>query len=534
MIRKYVVASITLLAILVAGCASQGNNHLQEGKTRPQPAELVLAIGGEPAEGFDPTTGWGRYGSPLFQSTLFKRDSQLNIIGDAAVSYTISDDGLSWQVELREDIEFSDETPLTAEDVVFTFETAQRNASVVDLTNVRSITALSTYQVQFELEKAQSSFIDLLTTIGIVPKHAYSDRYAQQPIGSGPYKLVQWEKGQQLIVEQNERYYGPQSSFKRLVFLFLDEDASLAAAKAGKVHIVAVPSTFSKQNINGMKLKAVQSVDNRGIMFPYQPEGNSTAEGYPIGNAVTSELAIRQAMNIAIDRELLVEGVLEGYGTPAYSVNDQLPWWNEASVVQDADPDAAMKLLADGGWYDSDGDGILEKNGVKAQFTLLYPAGDSIRQSLAIAVADMIKPIGISIQAEGKSWDEIGRLMYSQPVMLGWGSLDPLEMYHVYSSSYAGVGYFNPGYYSNDTVDQYMKAALEAVDMEQAHELWKKAQWDGTTGLSTKGDAPWAWLVNIDHLYYTYEQLDIGEQPIHPHGHGWPITSNIDQWKWVE
>lgn len=361
MIRKYVVASITLLAILVAGCASQGNNHLQEGKTRPQPAELVLAIGGEPAEGFDPTTGWGRYGSPLFQSTLFKRDSQLNIIGDAAVRYTISDDGLSWQVELREDIEFSDETPLTAEDVVFTFETAQRNASVVDLTNVRSITALSTYQVQFELEKAQSSFIDLLTTIGIVPKHAYSDRYAQQPIGSGPYKLVQWDKGQQLIVEQNERYYGPQSSFKRLVFLFLDEDASLAAAKAGKVHIVAVPSTFSKQNINGMKLKAVQSVDNRGIMFPYQPEGNSTAEGYPIGNAVTSELAIRQAMNIAIDRELLVEGVLEGYGTPAYSVNDQLPWWNEASVVQDADPDAAMKLLADGGWYDSDGDGILEK-----------------------------------------------------------------------------------------------------------------------------------------------------------------------------
>src|SRR5690606_479321 len=196
MIRKYVVASITLLAILVAGCASQGNNHLQEGKTRPQPAELVLAIGGEPAEGFDPTTGWGRYGSPLFQSTLFKRDSQLNIIGDAAVRYTISDDGLSWQVELRGDIEFSDETPLTAEDVVFTLETAQRNASVVDLTNVRSITALSTYQVQFELEKAQSSFIDLLTTIGIVPKHAYSDRYAQQPIGSGPYKLVQWDKGQ--------------------------------------------------------------------------------------------------------------------------------------------------------------------------------------------------------------------------------------------------------------------------------------------------------------------------------------------------
>jgi len=536
MLRKQrLISTVLLAAMLMFGCSAQGGNETEQRSTAQlPPTELVLAIGGEPADGFDPTTGWGRYGSPLFQSTLFKRDSQLNIVGDAAVSYTISDDGLIWKIELRNDIVFSDGTPLTADDVIFTFEKAQGNASVVDLTNVKRISVLSTYEIQFELKKAQSTFIDFLTTMGIVPKHAYSDSYAQQPIGSGPYKFVQWDKGQQLIIEQNEHYYGKQSAFQRLVFLFLDEDASLAAAKAGKVHVAAVPSTFSQQSIAGMRLEAVQSVDNRGIMFPYQPEGSATSEGYPIGNAVTSDLAIRKAINVAIDRELLVEGVLEGYGTPAYSVNDQLPWWNEDSVINDADAEAAAQLLAEGGWQDSDEDGIVEKNGVKAQFSLLYPAGDSIRQSLAIAVADMIKPLGISVQVEGKSWDEIEHLMYSQPVMMGWGSLDPLEMFNVYSSSYAGAGYYNPGYYSNETVDYYLDAALESVDMEQAYELWKKAQWDGETGLSAKGDAPWAWLVNIDHLYFVSDQLDIGEQPIHPHGHGWPITSNIEQWKWTE
>lgn len=533
--RKQQLIVIVMLAVLfVSGCAAPSSSENQQSKVLQSPTELVLAIGGEPEDGFDPTTGWGRYGSPLFQSTLFKRDSQLNIIEDLAASYTISADGLMWDVKLRDDVVFSDGEPLTAEDVVFTFETAKDNASVVDLTNVKRISALSNNHVQFELKKAQSTFIDFLTTLGIVPKHVYSDSYAQQPIGSGPYKLVQWDRGQQLIVEQNEHYYGEQSEFKRLVFLFLDEDASLAAAKAGKVHIAAVPSAFSQQSISGMRLEAIQSVDNRGIMFPYQQEGSTTAEGYPIGNAVTSDIAIRKAINTAIDRKLLVEGVLEGYGTPAYSVNDQLPWWNEASVINDADAEAAAKLLAEGGWQDNDEDGIVEKNGVKAQFTLLYAAGDSIRQSLAIAVADMIRPLGISIQVEGKSWDEIEHLMYSQPVLMGWGSLDPLEMYNVYSSSYAGAGYYNPGYYSNETVDYYLDAALESVDIEQAYELWKKAQWDGVTGLSANGDAPWAWLVNIDHLYFISKQLDIGEQPIHPHGHGWPITSNIEQWKWTE
>ncbi|MFC4099371.1 ABC transporter substrate-binding protein [Paenibacillus xanthanilyticus] len=527
--------ALTSLLLLLAGCsaANDASDNAAGDVSKPK-NELILAVGGEPDGGFDPTTGWGRYGSPLFQSTLLKRDSSMKIVNDLATTYTISEDGRAWTVDMRGDARFSDGEPLTADDVVYTFETAKASSSVVDLTNLRSAKAADGDTIVFTLDQPQSTFVDILATLGIVPKHAHAGDYAAHPIGSGPYVFVQWDKGQQLIVERNANYYGEQPKFAKLTFLFLDEDAAFAAAKAGAVDMAYIPSAFSQEQVAGMRLESLPSVDNRGIMFPYVPAGGATKDGHPVGNDVTADLSIRQAINVGIDRQALVEGILEGQGTPAYSIADKLPWWNPDTVLADGDVTKAKGILAAGGWKDDDGDGIVEKGGIAARFTLLYPAGDVTRQSLALASADMMKPLGIDAIVEGKSWDEIGKLMYSEAVLFGWGSLDPLEMYNVYSSKFAGVDYFNPGHYRSAAVDGYMEQALAASDEEQANAFWKKAQWDGATGMSGGGDAPWAWLVNVNHLYLVDEKLDIGEQPIHPHGHGWPVTSNIEQWAWTE
>lgn len=494
--------------------------------------ELVLAVGTEPEGGFDPTTGWGQYGSPLFQSTLLKRDAKLQLVNDLATAYSVSEDGLTWTVTLRNDVKFSDGEPLTAEDVKFTFETAAKSGSVIDLTNMADVKAPDDSTVVFTLKSPQSTFISLLTTLGIVPEHAYGTDYAEHPVGSGPYKLVQWDKGQQAIVEANEEYYGKKSAFHKLTFLYLDEDAAYAAAQAGTVDIAAIPAAFSKQQVNGMTLEAVKTVDNRGIMFPMQPAGAKSGDGLPAGNDVTSDLAIRQAVNVVIDRKALVEGVLEGYGRPAYSVSDDLPWSNAEAVFTDANLEEAKRILTSGGWVDADGDGIVEKNGVKAEFNLLYFAGDLTRQSLALATADMVAQAGIKINVEGKSREETKKMAYSNAVLFGWGSHDPLETYNLYSSTHKGEGYYNVGLYSNPVVDSWMDKALQATSEEEALPFWKKAEWDGATGFSYQGDAPWAWLVNIDHLYLVTNGLNIGEQQIHPHGHGWPVTSNLEEWSW--
>jgi len=525
---------LALFIVLITGCSSPTNNtgtgnNIAADETKD---ELILAFASEPEAGFDPITGWGRYGSPLFQSTLLKRDDDLNIVGDLATGYEVSDDGTVWTVTLRNDVKFSDGKPLTAKDVTFTFEQAMQSASVVDLNILEKVEALDETSVQFTLKTPQSTFANSLVATGIVPSHAYDDNYAENPVGSGPFQLVQWDKGQQLIVEANPEYYDKHPYFKKLTFVFLSEDAAFAAAQAGTVDITYLPAAFSHQKVPGMKLESVETVDNRGIAFPYVKSGKMTEEGLPIGNDVTADPAIRHAIDIAVDREALIEGVLEGYGSPAYTSVDGLPWWNPETVVDDANMDGARKMLADAGWEDTNGDGVLEKNGLKAEFTLHYPANDMIRQSLAIAVADMVKPLGIQINIEGGSWDSIGKKMHSDAVLMGWGSHNPYELVNIYGSENAGIDYNNTGYYSNKSVDRYFEQALQAKSEEEALEYWKKAQWDGTTGLSGKGDAAWVWLVNIDHLYLMKDNLDIGTQRIHVHGHGWPATDNIVDWTW--
>lgn len=538
--KNNVMLAILLLALLVLAACTRSTDADVKDETyaRTEPAtgrkELILAIGSEPEEGFDPTTGWGRYGSPLFQSTLFKRDSEMNIVNDLATGYEVDDEGKVWTVTLRGDVVFSDGVPLTAEDVQFTFETAAKSGSVVDLTDLERVEAVDEHTVRFVLKRPNSTFVSILAATGIVPKHAYGDDYSRHPVGSGPYRLVQWDRGQQLIVEANPLYYGEKPPFDKLTFLFMDEDTAFAAVRAGQVDMAQVPAAFARQNIAGYRLVNLRTVDNRGIMFPYVKAGEVEREdSYPVGNDVTADIAIRKAVNVAIDRNKLVEGVLEGFGTPAYTSVDGLPWWNEESVIEDGDPARAIEILAQGGWSLAS-DGIMEKDGRRAEFTLLYPASDLTRQSLALAVKDMVRPAGIHIHVEGKSWDELRKMMHAHAVLFGWGSLDPLEMYHLHAGTMKGIDYFNPGYYENPVVDAWMEKALTARTEQEAIPYWKKAQWDGEHGLSARGDAPWAWLVNIDHLYFVRENLDIGRPHIQPHGHGWPVTDNIGEWKWID
>ncbi|MGJ9383567.1 ABC transporter substrate-binding protein [Salipaludibacillus sp. CF4.18] len=521
-----------LLLFVVSVCSDVSDDQTNDNQSHEAKTdELVLAVGGEPEEGFDPSTGWGRYGSPLFQSTLLTRDKDLSIKNDLAENYHINDDGLTWMVEIREDALFADGERVTVEDVIFTFKQASESGSVVDLSNLESVEKVDKSTIEFNLKEPQSTFVSLLVSTGIIPKHAYGEDYHENPLGSGPYQIVQWDKGQQLIVEANPYYYGDRPHFERLTFLFLSEDTAFAAAQAGQVDIVSVPPTFADQDVPGMDLLELESVDNRGIMFPYVKEEESE-EGVVIGNDVTADAAIRKAINLAVNRQALVDDVLEGYGTPAYSVADQLPWWNSDTTIEDADMERAKAILEEAGWQ-LNAEGVREKDGLAAGFTLLYPADDEVRQTLSMAFAEMMKPLGIDIQTEGENWSELEDLAHSHPVMMGWGSHDPLEMYFLYSSKYKGEGWYNSNYYSNEQVDQYMSQALEATSMDEANEYWQDAQWDGETGFSVKGDAPWAWLVNLDHLYFVREGLDIGEQKVQPHGHGWPVTDYITQWRWV-
>lgn len=378
----------------------------------------------EPEAGFDPVYGWGageHVHEPLIQSTLTTTTADLKIGKDLATDYSVSEDGLTWTVTIRNDVKFTDGEPLTASDVAFTYNLCVQNSSVNDFTMLKEAVALDDTTVEFHMNTPFSIWPYTMAIVGIVPEHAYDENYGQNPIGSGRYLMKQWDKGQQVIFEANPDYYGEEIKIKKLTVLFMDEDAALAAAMAGQADVAHTAASYADQVIDGYQLLRVASVDNRGINLPtVSPQER---DDKPIGNAVTSDAAVRRAINIGIDREEMIDNVLNGYGTPAYSVCDKMPWYNPSAQVA-YDPDAAKQLLEEAGWKQGS-DGIREKDGVRAAFSVMYTPGDSVRQALAEDLANQLRELGIEVTTEGAGWDVAYDKAQTQPLVWGWGAHTP-------------------------------------------------------------------------------------------------------------
>ncbi|MEE0703317.1 ABC transporter substrate-binding protein [Collinsella sp.] len=541
--RRGLLAGSAAGAVLAAtgalmGCASSGeasgSGSSIDSSGRSQVVVAMNATS-EPAAGFDPLVSWGcgeHVHEPLIQSTLVTTDEQLNIVSDLATEYLCSDDGLVWTFTIRDDVLFTDGEPLTARDVAFTVNgVIQSSASEADLSMVDTAVAVSDTVVELHLNKPYNALLYTLAVLGIVPEHAYGEGYGAKPIGSGRYVLERWDKGQQVVFASNPDYYGTTPTMERVVVVFMDEDAALAAVQKGEVDIAYTYATHAHQAFDGYELVAYETVDSRGVSLPTVPSGQTKVlEGdiaYEMGNDVTCDLAIRRAINCGIDRESMIEQVLDGYGKVACSVGDGMPWSSDDMQV-DFDREQANRLLEEAGWLRGE-DGVRSRDGVRAAFDIWYSSDDSVRQALANEFANQMSELGLEVTPRGGSWDEIYPRQFSQPILWGWGSNSPVEVYELHYST----GWGNYSCYENETVDAYLDQALAQTDVEASYEFWKKAMWDGTEGVAPKGAATWAWIANVDHLYFKREGLDVAHQKPHPHGHGWSLVNNVDTWSWA-
>ena len=537
--RSFAAAGFgTLGAVLAAGlqgCAAQEDAY-QGSASAGGSSQVIVAMntGSEPAAGFDPLVAWGcseHVHEPLIQSTLITTDENLEFASDLATEYSCTEDGLTWTFKLRDDVRFSDGEPLDADDVAFTVNAVIENpASEADLSMVDEAVAIDATTVELHLNKPFNALLYTLAVLGIVPEHAYGDDYGEHPIGSGRYLLERWDRGQQAIFAANPDYYGDAPLMERVVVVFMEEDAALAAVAAGEVDIAFTYATHAGQSFDGYELVSYATVDSRGISLPCDPSGGERASEdglvYEVGNDVTCDIAVRRAINHAIDRDAVIEGVLSGYGKPAYSVSDGMPWSSDDMRV-DLDRDAARALLDEAGWAEGE-DGVREKDGVRATFEVWYSSDDSVRQAMANELANQLAEIGIEAQPRGGSWDEIYPHQYAQPVLWGWGSNSPIE---VYALNYS-TGWGNYAGYESDVVDGHLDDALARPEIADSYGDWKLAQWDGADGIAPQGAATWAWIANVDHLYFKRAGLSVAAQKPHPHGHGWSLVNNVDRWSW--
>lgn len=528
-------ASVACAGVLSA-CGGKGSDESSSTGDAEAKNQVIVAMNmnSEPAAGFDPFVSWGcgeHVHEPLIQSTLITTDANLEFVNDLATEYYCADDGMTWYFTIRDDAKFTDGEPLTASDVAFTINgIIESEAAEADLSMVEKATATDDTHVEIAMTKPYNALLYTLAVVGIVPEHAHGEDYGAKPIGSGRYMLEQWDRGQQVILKANPDYYGEAPKMERVVVVFMEEDAALAAVRAGQVDIAYTSATYSAQTSEGYELFACETVDSRGISLPSIAAGQTEADGaneYPAGNDVTCDLAVRRAINYGVDRQAMIDNVLNGYGTPAYSVCDSSPWGSSDMKVE-TNVEAAKGLLDEAGWASGE-DGVRSKDGIRAAFDMYYASDDSVRQALAAEFADQMKELGIEVSIKGASWDDIYPHEFSTPILWGWGSNAPTELYELTYSQ----GWGNYACYDNAEIDSYLDEALAVPYIEDSYELFQKAQWDGTQGVAPQGAATWVWLANVDHLYFKRTGLEVAEQKPHPHGHGWSLVNNVDQWSWA-
>ena len=533
-VRK--IAGVLCCLLIVGVTACKGNEEREEvSKADDTNNSLVCYVGHGFWEGsLDPMKGAFSYGWSFINNALLKVQPEGSYVGDLAESWSISEDALVYTFVLKEGIRFQDGSEFTAEDVVFTYETVKKNQGEnekVDLSKMVSVEAEDSRTVRITLSEPYSPFLDMTAQLGIVPSDGYdSVVFDEMPIGTGAWEMVQYDAGQQLIVKANEDYFDGAPNISRVTFVDMDNEAAFSNAQSGQLDIIMVQPNYAGETIEGMHMEKLATMDVRNVSLPCRALQQMTApDGTSVkaGNDVTSDLEVREALNIGIDREQIIENAFNGVGVPAYGFTDNLEWGN-APEMKDGQIEKAKKILEEAGWTDEDGDGIREKDGLRCAFEVYTPSDEQDRYRLAAALAVEAEKLGIKITVKQTTWDEITAASYQAGVVWGFGQFNPIVLHQLFASeTFLTAQYANTPGYENAETDALIQEALDAPGHDEAVEKWKKVQ------EVYAGEVPYLYLVNIEHCYFISDRVYISKetQVPHPHGHGIPIICNMKDWK---
>ncbi|MCI8608066.1 MAG: ABC transporter substrate-binding protein [Firmicutes bacterium] len=448
--------------------------------------------------------------------TAHNGDNQ--VIPALAEDWGFDEDTMTWTFHLREGLVFHDGEPLTSADVKFTLESIldEKNQSEIisNYTDIEEISCPDELTVNIKLSQVNVAFPDYMT-IGILPAHllegkdmATSD-FNQNPVGAGPYKMVDWDMGQSITMERFDAYYGGTPNIEKVVFKIVpDTDARAMQLEAGEIDMAQVTAK-SAQNLKenqDFQVYGMETADYRAIAYNFN---------HPF---FAKHPQLATILSYAIDRQAIVESVLLGEGTAAYSPLQKGPYNDEGIEKFSYDPERCKELLEEGGWTLGAG-GFYEKDGEELAFTIAAMADDQVRVDMAIMCANQLQQIGVNATAETRpSLDWGGQFA----CIIGWGSpFDPDDHTYKVFSSDAGDNYTD---YSNQAVDQLLTQARHTEDDGERKALYAGFQQELTKAM------PYTFIAYVDASYAMKKNIrGITEETVLGH-HGVGVFWNIAEW----
>ncbi|MEB3799392.1 MAG: glutathione ABC transporter substrate-binding protein [Desulfurococcales archaeon] len=413
---------------------------------------------------------------------LVDLDQNMKIKPGLATSWDIKDNGSVWIFHLRKGVYFQDGTPFNAYAVKVNFDrllTHKLKRSSLFTPFIKEVKVVDNYTVEFDLKKPFGAFLYHLAhgaAAIMSPKSIQNGDPKTHPVGTGPYMLEKWVPGDRIVLKANPNYWNKAKApkFKEVIFKIVPDDQTrMRLLQSGDVDVaLRIPPQYVKE-LN----------QTNGITVYVKPTNRVIFIGINNLKPPLNDKRVRQALNYAVDKEAIIKSVLFGYGESATSPIAPLTHGYCKAGYYKYDPDKAKQLLAEAGWKDRDGDGILENaQGEKLHLTLWTPRGRYVGDyEMAQAVQQYLQAIGIKVDLQVWEWGSYVKELFKGPnqtnrelFLIGWApstgdadwGLRPL----FYSKMWAPHG-ANMWFYKNPQVDDLLTKQIQLLGDQRLQAL---------------------------------------------------------------
>ena len=402
-----------------------------------------------------------------------------------ATSWEFSQDNRTLTFHLRSNARWSDGVPVTAEDVRFTFQ-VQRDRRVdwpnMDIKDfIDDVEVVDPHTVRFHFTRVYPYQLMDANDGPIIPAHVWGkiplDRWRTtdfEPslVTCGPFRLASHTPQQTVVLERDPAYWGnPRPYLQRLILRVIPDTASqINQLIAGDIQLMPMVPPGDAARIR-------KDPDLEIVDFP------SRAWGFIAWNnrsPLFSDRRVRRALTMAINRKVDVDTIYHGFARLCNGPVLSSFWAYDKNLqVLPYDPEAAKQLLAQAGWRDTNGDGVLDKNGRKFEFDLMYPATNTIRQELGLLVQADLARVGIRVRPLPVEYATLfARQEHGdyQAILAAWEEATKVDLSSEWSTANGSQGGNNFLGYSNPEVDRLIAAAREEPDYTRAKVILDRIQ----------------------------------------------------------